>query len=231
MKNLGKKHQEVSLDLENTTLGEAMDAILEDKPTIIGVALEDSSEEDDAAVVARIALTADRTIELPIDRTMAFSAARQYTGSIFAPHISFARGYASMAYGGALSDITGQCATPGRYQYTEKFPQEVRDKAWKLVEQHMNPDQYFAFMEGTDIELENRMQDFRLIINKIGNFTILQGARGSGIVAQAGRVRSYDYPLGDEISAFIDWFNHKTKELIAQWACGTYGIVKDDLRR
>jgi len=40
----------------------------------------------------------------------------------------------------------------------------------------------------------------------------------------------YDYPLGDEIAAFLDWFKHRTEELIAQWNCGTYGIKEDGLR-
>ena len=124
-------------------------------------------------------------------------------------------------------------ARPGgpRFQFTERFPKEVEAKAWKLVEGEMTPDQYFAFMEGATIEMENLAGDFRLIINKSGKFTILEGARGAGIVAQTGNVRSYKYPLGDEVSAFIDWFKHRTKELIAQWGCGTYGIVREGERR
>ena len=95
----------------------------------------------------------------------------------------------------------------------------------------MAPDQYFAFMEKSTIELENKVATFRLLINKAGAFTILEGKRGAGIVASSGKVRSYDYPLGDEIAVFIDWFRYKTKELIAQWNCGTYGIVKEGQRR
>ncbi len=138
----------------------------------------------------------------------------------------------SMAYHGSIAmpgvNFGRANRNPRQYQYTEKFPPDVRERAWKLLEQFMNPGQYFAFMEGADIELENLAKDFRLIINKSGKFIILEGARGSGIVAQSGNVRSYKYPLGDEIAAFIDWFNHRTKELIAQWGCGTYGIVNKE---
>lgn len=141
-------------------------------------------------------------------------------------HMSMAY-HGSMAMGarnfGALAN-----RNPRPYQFTERFSPEVKEKAWKLLEQFMNPSQYFAFMEGADIELENLAKDFRLIINKSGKFIILEGARGGGIVAQSGNVQSYKYPLGDEIAAFIDWFNHRTKELIAQWGCGTYGIVNKE---
>lgn len=137
----------------------------------------------------------------------------------------------SMAYHASIAmpgiDFGNLRERDGRqFQFTERFSPEVMAKAWKLLEQFMSSAQHFAFMEGADIELENLAKDFRLIINKSGKFIILEGARGSGIVAQSGNVRSYKYPLGDEIAAFIDWFNHKTKELIAQWGCGTYGIVK-----
>ncbi len=150
-------------------------------------------------------------------------------------HASVAR-YGSMAmHVGSIMMAPGEWGFPrvgGRqFQYTEKFPQEVRDRAWKLVEEEMSSAQYFAFMEGADIELENLVGDFRLIINKSGKFTILEGARGAGIVASSGNVRSYKYPLGDEVSAFIDWFKHRTRELIAQWGCGTYGIVREGERR
>ena len=68
------------------------------------------------------------------------------------------------------------------YQPREKFPDEVTEKAWKLLEDYMEPDQYFAFMEKTTIELENKATTFRLLINKDGKFTILEGERGAGIV-------------------------------------------------
>jgi len=117
------------------------------------------------------------------------------------------------------------------YQPRERFPDEVTEKAWKLLEDHMTPDQHFAFMEKSTIELENDANTFRLLINKDGKFTILEGKRGAGIAASTGRISSHDYPLGDEIAAFLDWFRFKTKELISQWNCGTYGIVKEGQRR
>ena len=135
----------------------------------------------------------------------------------------------------SMAFMPGEWGFPNRparqFQFTERFPPEVTAKAWKLVEQEMSPAQYFAFMEGATIEMENLAKDFRLIINKSGKFTILEGSRGAGIVASSGNVRSYKYPLGDEVSAFIDWFKHRTKELIAQWGCGTYGIVREGERR
>lgn len=112
-----------------------------------------------------------------------------------------------------------------------KFTDEVVEKAWKLLEEYMAPAQYFAFVEGSKIELENKTGEFRLIIDKKGSFSILEGKRGEGIMATSGRIRSYDYPLGDEIATFMDWFKFKTKELISQWNCGTYGIVKEGQRR
>jgi len=91
----------------------------------------------------------------------------------------------------------------------------------------MTSEQHFAFMEGSTIELENQAQDHRLLISKSGDFTILQGPRGAAITQASGTIRSYKYPLGDEIAAFLDWFNHKTLELIANWHCGTFGIKKE----
>jgi len=153
-------------------------------------------------------------------------AAGNIVRSVARPLIGSYAVYASMAYMPQMGVDWGQTRGGGQYQYNERFPKEVTEKAWKLLEQYMTPEQYFAFMEKAEIELENMAGDFRLIINRSGKFTILEGARGSGIVAQSGNVRSYKYPLGDEIAAFIDWFNHRTKELIAQWGCGTYGIVR-----
>jgi len=112
-----------------------------------------------------------------------------------------------------------------------KFSSEVTEKAWKLLEEYMNSTQYFAFKEGNKIELQNKAEDFRLLIDKKGDFVILEGKTGEGVVATSGRIKSYDYPLGDEIAAFLDWFKFKTKELISQWNCGTYGIVKEGERR
>lgn len=117
------------------------------------------------------------------------------------------------------------------YQPREKFTDEINERAWNLVAEHMTTDQYFAFMEGSTVELENKDRVYRLLLEKTGDFVILQGIRGEGIVATKGRIRSHDYPLGDEIVAFLEWFNHKTKELISQWNCGTYGIVKEGERR
>lgn len=122
-------------------------------------------------------------------------------------------------------------AARSNYQYS-KFDKEAIEKAWKLLEKYMTPDQYFAFMEGTTVELINKAETHRLLLNKKGDFTILQGIKaGSGITESSGRIHSYDYPLGDEISSFLDWFRHRTGELIANWNCGTYGIVKEGEKR
>lgn len=182
--------------------------------TIIGIAGEDL-EAGDAVTLEQ---SARARAAASVYRTRTFEQTHGYPGSM-------AMQYGSMAY--MPGDIARNYIGGRPYQYTERFPKEVTDKAWKLLEQYMTPEQYFAFIEKADIELENVAGDFRLIINRSGKFTILEGARGKGIVAQSGNVRSYKYPLGDEIAAFIDWFNHRTKELIAQWGCGTYGIVKE----
>jgi hypothetical protein len=120
---------------------------------------------------------------------------------------------------------------PARFQYNDKFPKEVEDKALKLLEKFMSADQYDAFLKGSRIELENKAEDHRLLIDRAGNFSILKGPRGAGITMTSGRCRSYKYPLGDEIAAFLDWFNHRTLELIDRWRCGTFGIVDDGKMR
>lgn len=119
----------------------------------------------------------------------------------------------------------------GPSETKNKFSDDVSKKAWKLLEEYMSSIQYFAFMEGNKIELQNKTNDFRLLIDKKGDFVILEGKTGEGVVATSGRIKSYNYPLGDEIAAFLDWFKFKTKELISQWNCGTYGIVKEGQRR
>jgi len=126
-----------------------------------------------------------------------------------------------------ISDQTGMGTTKRR----DKFTEQVVDTAWKLLEDYMTEEQYHAFIEGTKIELQNKEENYRLILDKKGEFMILQQKTGVGIVSSSGRIRSYDYPLGDEIAAFIDWFQYKTEELISQWNCGTYGIVKEGQRR
>lgn len=112
-----------------------------------------------------------------------------------------------------------------------KFPDKIEYTAWKLLKEYMNDEQYFAFMEGAKIELQNKDKDHRLILDKEGNFMILRKNVGAGFVSSSGKIRSYDYPLGDEIATFIDWFQFKTEELISEWNCGTYGIVKEGQRR
>lgn len=197
----------------------AEDAPKEDR--IIGIAGEDL-EGGDIVTVNIGTPRLEQRRELAFNHARTFEQTHGYSGSIAMPYLGSM--YGSMAY---MPGDFAQIRRGRQYQFTERFPQEVRDKAWKLLEQFMTPEQHFAFTEKADIELENVAGDFRLIINRSGKFTILEGARGKGIVAQSGNVRSYKYPLGDEIAAFIDWFNHRTKELIAQWGCGTYGIVKE----
>lgn len=114
---------------------------------------------------------------------------------------------------------------------TPKFTEEVVDTAWFLLKEYMTEQQYSAFMEGNKIEVQNNDRNYRLIFDKKGEFMVLQEKAGSGIVSSLGRIKSYDYPLGDEIAAFLDWFKFKTEELISQRNCGTYGIVKEGQRR
>ena len=128
--------------------------------------------------------------------------------------------------------VIRQRTTQNRYIHEDPAKLEAKKKAWALLEQYMTPEQYFAFMEGTTVELINKAESHRLLINKKGDFTILQGIKaGAGITESEGRIQSYEYPLGDQISAFLDWFRHKTNDLIAQWNCGTFGIVKEGTRR
>lgn len=140
--------------------------------------------------------------------------------------------YGSMAYQASIIGGPGRhgfprAGGPARFQFNERFPKEVVDKAMKLLEKFMSPEQYEAFLRGDRIELENKAGNHRIMISRTGDFTILRGPRGAGIVMTSGRCRSYKYPLGDEIAAFLDWFNHRTEELIDRWKCGTFGIIEE----
>lgn len=143
--------------------------------------------------------------------------------------------YGSMAYQASIIGGPGRgfprAGGPARFQFNERFPKEVVDKAMKLLEKFMSPDQYEAFLRGDRIELENKAGDHRIMISRTGDFSILRGPRGAGIVMTSGRCRSYKYPLGDEIAAFLDWFNHRTEELIDRWKCGTFGIIEEGKER
>jgi len=107
------------------------------------------------------------------------------------------------------------------------FSPVVDAKAWELLRKYMTERQHSAFTEGAIIELENEGGKYRLLIEKTGDFQILEGERGGAITSASGTIHSHDFPLGDEIAAFIDWFRFRTDELIANWNCGTYGIVKE----
>lgn len=115
----------------------------------------------------------------------------------------------------------------GRYKES-KFPDKVQEKAWKLLEDYMKPSQYNAFINGRAIELINKTESHRLMINNQGNFTLLEGTIGEGFIVLQGAIREMDYPLGDEIAAFIDWFSFKTGELIERWRCGNFSIVSEN---
>jgi len=112
-----------------------------------------------------------------------------------------------------------------------RFSKKVESTAWNLLKEYMTEDQHFAFMENSVIELQSDVDDYRLLISKSGNFTILKGGTGAGITMSTGKIASYDYPLGDEIATFINWLKSKPEQLISNWNCGTYGIVEADLRR
>ena len=146
--------------------------------------------------------------------------------------------HASIAYGPQVFDRNrtlrrrgppGQRVDTPAFKYTERFPKEVEAKAMELLRKFMSPEQYEAFVDRADIELENKAGDTRLIINQNGGFTMMKGDRGAGIVLTSGNVRSYRFPLGDEIAAFLDWFRYKTPELIQNWNCGNFGIVRDGI--
>ncbi len=143
--------------------------------------------------------------------------------------------HASIAYGVFDRNRTLTREPPGQrvdapaFKYTERFPKEVEAKAMELLRKFMSPEQYEAFVDRADIELENKAGDTRLIINQNGGFTMMKGDRGAGIVLTSGNVRSYRFPLGDEIAAFLDWFRYKTPELIQNWNCGNFGIVRDGI--
>jgi len=142
--------------------------------------------------------------------------------------------HASIAYGPRVfarnrTEPPGQRVDAPAFKYTERFPKEVEAKAMELLRKFMSPEQYEAFVDRADIELENKAGDTRLIINQNGGFTMMRGGRGAGIVLTSGNVRSYRFPLGDEIAAFLDWFRYKTPELIQNWNCGNFGIIRDGI--
>ena len=168
------------------------------------------------------------------DGAMGSGGRRHWTGSQVARYGSIAI-HASMAYGGHGGFLREQQRRPPpgqrvdgpQFKYTERFPPKVEAKAMELLRKFMSAEQYTAFIERADIELENKAGDHRLIINQNGSFKLLRGGRGAGIVMTSGNVRSYRFPLGDEIAAFLDWFRYKTPELIQNWNCGNFGIVRD----
>ena len=149
---------------------------------------------------------------------------RHYGSMMMPMHASVALGY----------NIRVPREPPGQrvdtqFKYTERFPPEVEAKAMELLRKFVSPEQYTAFIDRANIELENKAGDTRLIINQNGGFTMMKGDRGAGIVLTSGNVRSYRFPLGDEIAAFLDWFRYKTPELIQNWNCGNFGIVRDGI--
>lgn len=174
------------------------------------------------------------------DGAMGSGGRRHWGGSQVARYGSMAY-HASIAYGGPggvdhgflreqqRRPPPGQRVDGPQFKYTERFPPEVEAKAMELLRKFMSAEQYTAFIERADIELENKAGDHRLIINQNGSFKLLRGGRGAGIVMTSGNVRSYRFPLGDEIAAFLDWFRYKTPELIQNWNCGNFGIVRDRL--
>jgi len=188
--------------------------------------------EPDVAVQAG---TIQRLTELLGAGAMTFGEARAVIGL---PDSGI---HASMAYYTSMAYISMPYQSDPRvrginryvnnqYQYS-KFSEKVEQRAWELLKKYMTAGQHFAFMEGTTIEKQNKEGTYRILINRSGDFSILSGIKGEGIVQAFGRIKSYKYPLGDEIAAFLDWFDYKTEELIANWNCGTYGIVKEGERR
>ena len=217
---------------------------------VIGIAMEDTPRYG----VARVALGVPELTQAQIDVLTTgiepFNIVEERGEVIIGPRLppanlammgSFAYAHASMAYGNMdynnyhPRDRLGQrmdAALQNRYQHEDPAKKEANEKAWKLLDKYMTPDQYFAFMEGTTVELINKKETHRLLINRKGDFTILQGIKaGAGITEASGRIHSYEYPLGDQISAFLDWFRHRTGELVANWNCGTFGIVQKGKRR
>lgn len=143
--------------------------------------------------------------------------------------MSMAYGYGSMAFQGSIVGGYGGgfprlAPGPARYQFNERFPKEVLDKAMALLAKFMSADQYKAFMEGSMIELQNKAEDYRVMLNRQGKFSILKGPRGEGIMMTSGNIGSFAYPIGDEIAVFLDWFRFRTLDLIERWNCGTFSI-------
>ena len=183
---------------------------------------------------ARRALEGEQVIGVALgDGRIQFTgvAAGNFASGVVAPiHMSMAYGYGSMAYTASIMTAPGQgfprpqFPRPARYQYNERFPKEVIDKAMALLARFMSAGQYKAFMEGSMIELQNKAEDHRVMLNRQGKFSILTGPRGEGIMMTSGNIGSFAYPIGDEIAVFLDWFRFRTRELIERWNCGTFSI-------
>ena len=155
---------------------------------------------------------------------MSWADDRHYGSMIMPMHASVALGYNTRV----AREPPGQ-RVDTQFKYTERFPPEVEAKAMELLRKFMTPEQYTAFIDRANIELMNKAGTHRLIINQNGSFKLLKGDPGAGIEMTSGNVRSYRYPLGDEIAAFLDWFRYRTDDLIAGWNCGNFGIVRDSL--
>lgn len=197
------------------------DAHLEN--TIIGVAVDEPDEDGivEVAVGGRITAPAGElqreytSMNAPYHASIAYGG---YRGSMMAMSMNMGNHML-----GAFNRAHGAIPQTPRYQYTgSKFPKEVQERAWNLMKEPMTGAQFAAFMENQSVELVNQSGSHRLLINKGGHFSVLDGIAGEGFVAIAGRIREERYPLGDEIAAFIDWFRFKTSELISRWGCGTF---------
>jgi hypothetical protein len=104
-----------------------------------------------------------------------------------------------------------------------KFSEEVLEKAWGMVEEFMDYEQWQAFYYcDSTVELTNKAGTHRLLINKSGDFRMLKGAIGAGIEVTSGRVYESKYPLGDELAALIALFRYDTPRFLRSWKCGNF---------
>lgn len=174
--------------------------------------------------------TQDLLEQRHIEMSTTFPAYSSFIGGVYGccavmPFDFEARIFAHPGRGAGPQPIDPIGPMSSRFKYTEsRFPAKVIKKAWQLLEQYMSTTKWAAFMGGRTVEIENSAKTHRLLINKGGHFTVLEGGVGEGINVLSGRITEDKYPLGDEISAFIDWFQVKTAELIASWGCGSFAI-------
>lgn len=129
--------------------------------------------------------------------------------------------------GYGFSPLRARTISPEKLREKKALLEERKKKdrkAWLLVKEHVTPIQWEMLEQGRVCELLSNDQRFRLLVRRDGDFTWLEGNSGEGYVIQSGRIDGGEFPLGDAIACFIEWFKIRPDELLKKWNCGNFRI-------